>query len=137
MSELKILCDGVGNFERMCEAAKWTHMVEIYMERDEEYADDLNDEQGWNGPNNNEERRDDGRYKILSQQVICDMFIDELRNDPLLKPVVMQNKIHEKYNVVPSHNQCRKAKKKALELIEEEYNEKYRRMKDYRDELKA
>ncbi|CAA7058664.1 unnamed protein product [Microthlaspi erraticum] len=79
----------------------------------------------------------DGRCKILSQQVICDMFIHELRNDPLLKPVIMQQRIHDRYDVAPSHNQCRKAKKKALELIEEEFKEQYSRMKDYRDELKA
>ncbi|CAA7036714.1 unnamed protein product [Microthlaspi erraticum] len=78
----------------------------------------------------------DGRCRILSQQVICDMFINELRNDPSLKPVDMQQKIHDLYNVAPSHNQCRKAKKKALELIEAEYDKQYSRMKDYRDELK-
>uniref|UniRef100_A0A1J3G5W3 SWIM-type domain-containing protein n=2 Tax=Noccaea caerulescens TaxID=107243 RepID=A0A1J3G5W3_NOCCA len=65
------------------------------------------------------------------------MFIHELRNDPQLKPIYMQNKIHELYNVAPSHDQCRKAKKKALEMIEKEFNEQYARMKDYRDELKA
>ncbi|CAA7031646.1 unnamed protein product [Microthlaspi erraticum] len=65
------------------------------------------------------------------------MFIHDLRNDPLLKPIEMQNRIHERYNMAPSHDQCRKAKKKALELIEEEFNEQYARMKDYRDELKA
>ncbi|CAA7031648.1 unnamed protein product [Microthlaspi erraticum] len=47
-SELKILCEGLDNFERMCEAAKWTSMVEVYMERDEDYEenDGIDNEEG-------------------------------------------------------------------------------------------
>ncbi|ESQ55732.1 hypothetical protein EUTSA_v10026773mg [Eutrema salsugineum] len=40
----------------------------------------------------------DGRCKILTESVISDMFIHEIRDDPQLKPKVMQDKIHDRYN---------------------------------------
>lgn len=48
LKELRILCEGIDNFERMCDAAKWTRVVEIYMEKDEDYEGDHGNEEGRN-----------------------------------------------------------------------------------------
>ncbi|CAA7036715.1 unnamed protein product [Microthlaspi erraticum] len=52
LKELRILCgEDTENFESMCEASKWTTLIEIYMEADEgdngnDAGDELNEERG-------------------------------------------------------------------------------------------
>ncbi|XP_056858366.1 uncharacterized protein LOC130507717 [Raphanus sativus] len=79
----------------------------------------------------------DGRCKILSDTIIAKMFLNEVRNDPLMKPKVIQEQIQLRYELITSIDQCGKAKNKALELIQDEYDEQYRRIKDYEAEILA
>ncbi|XP_024014259.1 uncharacterized protein LOC112088205 [Eutrema salsugineum] len=80
----------------------------------------------------------DRRCEILTEDVTCNMFIYELRYNPDLRPIAMQERIHERYNVAPSHYQCRKAKKRAFSLIEDEWDEQYSRTNsDFTVELRT
>ncbi|RIA04675.1 hypothetical protein BRARA_K01065 [Brassica rapa] len=63
------------------------------------------------------------------------MFLNEVREDPEMKPKAFQDQIHMRYDLNPSYDQCRKAKKKALDLIQAEHDEQFRRIKDYEIEI--
>lgn len=92
--ELKILCgDGNETFEKMCETSKWTNLIEIFMEADEdddgnhvnEASDDRNEE---NGPEQNDETgADNGREEnqMCEEEAgvedLVSAFVDEEEND--------------------------------------------------------
>ncbi|CAA7035060.1 unnamed protein product [Microthlaspi erraticum] len=91
LKELRILCgEDTENFESMCEASKWTTLIEIYMEADEgdngnDAGDELNEERG---SEQNEERGDNGReeqHMCEEEETIVEnlvsAFVNEEEND--------------------------------------------------------
>lgn len=78
----------------------------------------------------------DARCKILSDSRIAKLFLNELREDPEMKPKAIQDQIQLRYDLNPSDDQCRNARKKGLNLIQAEYDEQFRRIKDYEVEIK-
>ena len=54
----------------------------------------------------------DGRCKILLDSCIAKLFLNELREDPEMKPKAIQEQIQLRYDLNPSDDQCRKAKKR-------------------------
>ncbi|XP_019087453.1 PREDICTED: uncharacterized protein LOC104728174 [Camelina sativa] len=73
--------------------------------------------------------------KIITQEVIARLFLDEFRENPKLIPKVIQADMMKRWNLIAPGDQCRKAKARALEIIQEEHDEQYSRLKDYRLEL--
>lgn len=63
-----------------------------------------------------------GRCKILLDTIIAKMLINEVRNDQLMKSKVIQEQIQMRYELSTLIDQCRNAKSKAVELIQDEMN---------------
>ncbi|XP_024013228.1 uncharacterized protein LOC112087550 [Eutrema salsugineum] len=76
-----------------------------------------------------------GRSKILSQEVIAKLFVNELRDNPKYMPREIQSEIQKRWHLTTTIDQCRKAKKRALEMIQEEHDLQFSRLRDYRLEL--
>ncbi|KAL0719454.1 hypothetical protein Bca4012_068778 [Brassica carinata] len=77
----------------------------------------------------------DGRCRLMSEGVIAKLIVNEIRNQPAMKPKAIQAKIEERYNLLATDDQCRKARKKALDIIRAEYDEQFARIKDYKLEI--
>ncbi|XP_020877679.1 uncharacterized protein LOC110227541 isoform X2 [Arabidopsis lyrata subsp. lyrata] len=78
----------------------------------------------------------DGYSKVLKDGVIAKLFLDDIRKNPLMKPKELQERVEERYHLTVSNDQCRKAKAKALSIIQDEQDEEFSRIKDYRLALK-
>lgn len=76
-----------------------------------------------------------GYSKIITQEVIARLFVNDIRENPKLMPKKIQEEIQKRWNLIASNDQCRKAKGRALEIIQKEHDEQYSRLKDYRLEL--
>ncbi|XP_020875855.1 uncharacterized protein LOC110227068 [Arabidopsis lyrata subsp. lyrata] len=76
-----------------------------------------------------------GYSKILTQEVIARLFVNDVRDNPQLMPKNIRQEIQKRWSLIASTDQCRKAKARALEMIQEEHDEQYSRLKDYRLEL--
>lgn len=61
----------------------------------------------------------------MSDIEIANMFINNVRNDLKLRLIVIQQQIQERYNLVAKCDQCRKAKTKALNQIQAEFDEQF------------
>ncbi|EOA21227.1 hypothetical protein CARUB_v10001576mg [Capsella rubella] len=59
----------------------------------------------------------DGFCKVLKSGIIAQLFLNDIRRDPTLKPKAMQQAIEERYTIVATPDQCRKAKGKTLKII--------------------
>ena len=77
----------------------------------------------------------DGYSKVLKSRVIANMFLNDVRKDPSYKPKAMQEAIEDHYNLIVSNDQCRKAKAKALKIIQDEHDEQFARIHDYKLQL--
>ncbi|CAH2053835.1 unnamed protein product [Thlaspi arvense] len=75
------------------------------------------------------------RSKILSQEVIAKLFVDDLRDDPTIMPKAIQYEIQKRWSLIATVDQCRKTKKRALDMIQEENDLQFSRLRDYRLEL--
>ena len=71
----------------------------------------------------------------MSEGVIAKLIVNDIRNQPAMKPKAIQAKIEERYNLLATDDQCRKARKKALDIIQAEYDEQFARIKDYKLEI--
>lgn len=78
----------------------------------------------------------DGRCKILLDSRIAKLFLNEVREDPEMKPKAIQDQIQLHYDLNPSDDQCQKARKKCLDIFQAKYDEQFRRIKDYEVEIK-
>ena len=76
-----------------------------------------------------------GSTKVLKDGVIAKLLLDDIRKYPSYKPKAMQELVEDRFGLVVSNDQCRKAKAKALSIIEAEHEEQFARLKDYRLEL--
>jgi len=77
----------------------------------------------------------DGFCKVLKSRIIVDMFLNDIRQDPTFKVKAMQKAIEERYSLIASSDQCRKARGKALKMIQDEYDEQFARIHDYKEQL--
>lgn len=77
----------------------------------------------------------DGFSKVVKDGIIAKLFLNDITRNPDFMPQAMQEILEERYDLVVSYNQCRKAKEKALKMIQEEYDEQFARLKDYEKEL--
>ncbi|VVB07818.1 unnamed protein product [Arabis nemorensis] len=55
--------------------------------------------------------------------------------DPTYKPKKIQEEIEDRYNLVVSNDQCRKAKGKALAAVQEEHDLRFSKIKDYKQHI--
>ncbi|XP_020872445.1 uncharacterized protein LOC110226135 [Arabidopsis lyrata subsp. lyrata] len=76
-----------------------------------------------------------GYSKIITQEVIARLFVNDVRDNPNIMPKNIREEIQKRWGLIASGDQCRKAKARALEMIQEEHDEQYSRLKDYRLEL--
>ena len=76
-----------------------------------------------------------GYSKVLKDGVIAKLLLDDIRKYSTTKPKAIQETIEDRYNLVVTNDQCRKVKAKALSAIEDEHEEQFARLKDYRLEL--
>ncbi|KAG7533687.1 Transposase MuDR plant [Arabidopsis thaliana x Arabidopsis arenosa] len=76
-----------------------------------------------------------GYSKLLTQAVIARLFLNDLRSNPNFKPKVIQEQIQQRWNLIASRDQCRKAKAVALEIIQKEHDEQFSRVQDYQLEI--
>ncbi|XP_024014814.1 uncharacterized protein LOC112088710 [Eutrema salsugineum] len=74
----------------------------------------------------------DGHSKVIKDGVIAKLFLNDIKKNPDYRPSDMQDAFEEKYNIAVSNDQCRKAKRKALDIIQAEHDEQFARLKDYR-----
>ncbi|XP_024013207.1 uncharacterized protein LOC112087530 [Eutrema salsugineum] len=74
----------------------------------------------------------DGHSKVIKDGVIARLFLNDIKRDPTYKPSAMQDAFEDKYNIAITNDQCRRAKRKALDIIQADYDEQFARMKDYR-----
>ncbi|XP_048623651.1 uncharacterized protein LOC106435841 [Brassica napus] len=210
LEELKIIFNGDQNFQRMCEAAVRTKMVDVFLEEDDvnDDASHANETVGdallmrhgeirleqtfdaitefkeaivdyvlktrrnvkftrWGSEKsevrctigegcpfriycsyekpiklfmakfcNDEHSCDkDGFTKVVKDGVIAKLFLNDFRRNPDLMPQAMQQTLEDRYDLVVTHNQCRKAKGKALKMIQDEDDEQFARFRDYETEL--
>ncbi|XP_018468839.2 uncharacterized protein LOC108840512 [Raphanus sativus] len=77
----------------------------------------------------------DGYSTAIRDHIIAKLSLNEIRRDPKLKPKAMQAKMEEKYNVIVSNDQCRKAKQQALRMVRDEHDAQFARLKDYKMEV--
>ncbi|KAL0644299.1 hypothetical protein Bca4012_042589 [Brassica carinata] len=77
----------------------------------------------------------DGFTKVVKDGVIAKLFLNDFRRNPDLMPQAMQQTLEDRYDLVVTHNQCRKAKGKALKMIQDEDDEQFARFRDYETEL--
>lgn len=77
----------------------------------------------------------DGYSKIIKEGVIAKMFMDDIRSDPDFRPKTMQTQIQQRYNLIVTYEQCRNAKRTALDLIKAEHDIQFARFKNYKTEL--
>lgn len=77
----------------------------------------------------------DGRCRLLSEGVIAKLILNDIMNQPSMKPKAIRAQIEGCYNLLATDNQCRKARKKALGLIQAEYDEQFARIKHYKLEI--
>ncbi|XP_010497231.1 PREDICTED: uncharacterized protein LOC104774293, partial [Camelina sativa] len=77
----------------------------------------------------------DGFSKVVKDGIIAKLLLNDIRKDPTYKPKTMQDTLEERYNLIVTPDQCRKAKRKALSMIQDEHDEQFSRIKDYRLEL--
>ena len=71
----------------------------------------------------------------MKDGVIAKLLLDDIRKYSTTKPKAIQETIEDRYNLVVTNDQCRKVKAKALSAIEDEHEEQFARLKDYRLEL--
>ncbi|XP_024004160.1 uncharacterized protein LOC112081609 [Eutrema salsugineum] len=77
----------------------------------------------------------DGRSKILKKSVIVKLFLDEIRTYPEYRPKMIQDQIQQRYNLIATYDQCKKAKEKTISIINSDYVEQFSRLKDYRNAI--
>ncbi|XP_056849556.1 uncharacterized protein LOC108824591 isoform X2 [Raphanus sativus] len=77
----------------------------------------------------------DGYCKLLTDSVIGKLLINDVRHDNTLMPRAIQDLIQERYNLTVTHDIARKARKRALDMISEEFDEQFARIKDYKDQI--
>lgn len=77
-----------------------------------------------------------GIARYMSDSHIARMFLNEVRENLEINPKVLQDQIQLRYDLNPSNDQCRKEKKKAFDLIQDQYNKKFRKIKDNKIEIK-
>ena len=77
----------------------------------------------------------DGYCTVIRGRIIAKLALNKIRKDPKLKPKAMQAKMEEKYKVIVSNDQCRKAKQQALRMVQDEHDEQFARLKDYKMEV--
>lgn len=51
--------------------------------------------------------------------LIAKLFVDDIRNDPNIKPKETMEDIQKRWKLTATMDQCRHAKKRALEIIKE------------------
>ncbi|XP_048631449.1 uncharacterized protein LOC125606422 [Brassica napus] len=74
----------------------------------------------------------DGHSRILKAPVITKLFLDDIRTDPDMKPMAIQRQIEQRFNLITTIDKCKKAKAKAIDIINRDYEEQFSRLKDYR-----
>ncbi|XP_024011246.1 uncharacterized protein LOC112086517 [Eutrema salsugineum] len=74
----------------------------------------------------------DGHSKVIKDGVIARLFLNDIKRNPDYRPSDMQDAFENKYNIFVTNDQCRKAKRKALDIIQAEHDEQFARLKDYR-----
>ena len=77
----------------------------------------------------------DGYCKLLTDHVIAKLLINEIRHDNALMPRFIQEIIEDRYNLTVTHDIARKARKRALEMISDEFDEQFARIKDYKEKI--
>ncbi|KAJ0238436.1 MULE transposase domain-containing protein [Hirschfeldia incana] len=77
----------------------------------------------------------DGYCRLLTDSVIGSLLINEVRHDNALMPRAIQDIIQERYNLTVTHDIFRKARKRALDMISEEFDEQFARIKDYKEQI--
>lgn len=77
-----------------------------------------------------------GIARYMSDSHIARIFLNEVRENLEIKPKVFQDQIQLRYDLNPSNDQCRKEKKKAFDLIQDQYDKKIRKVKDNKIEIK-
>uniref|UniRef100_A0A1J3G2U0 MULE transposase domain-containing protein n=1 Tax=Noccaea caerulescens TaxID=107243 RepID=A0A1J3G2U0_NOCCA len=77
----------------------------------------------------------DGCNKVIKGRIIAKLFLNEIRRDPTMKPKAMQAALEEKHNLIVTNDQCRKARKTSLSMIQDEQDEQFSRLKDYKTEI--
>ncbi|XP_009110756.1 uncharacterized protein LOC103836262 isoform X2 [Brassica rapa] len=76
-----------------------------------------------------------GWSSLLTQEVIAGLFVDDIRENPKLKPKQILEEIQKRWELTATIDQCRNARKRALEIIKEEQDLQFSRLRDYRVEL--
>ena len=76
-----------------------------------------------------------GYSRLIAQEVIAKLFVDDIRNDPNIKPKETMEDIQKHWKLTATMDQCRHAKERALEIIKEEHDQQFSRLRDYRLEL--
>lgn len=64
----------------------------------------------------------DGYCKLLTDSVIGKLLINDVRHDNTLMPRAIQDLTQERYNLTVTHDIARKARKRALDMISEEFD---------------
>lgn len=77
----------------------------------------------------------DGYCKLLTDHVIAKLLLNEIRHDNALAPRHIQEIIEDKYNLTVTHDIARKARKRALNMISDEFDEQFARIKDYKEHI--
>ncbi|WZZ09051.1 hypothetical protein YC2023_094972 [Brassica napus] len=76
-----------------------------------------------------------GYSRLITQEVIAKLFKDDLRDDPKIMPKEILVDIQKRWELTVTIDQCRNAKTRALEMIKEENDQQFSRLRDYRVEL--
>lgn len=76
-----------------------------------------------------------GYSRIITQEVIARLFVNDVRDDPKFMPRNIQHEIHKRWDLTVTIDQCRKATTRAFEMIQEEHDLQFSRLRDYRLEL--
>lgn len=63
-----------------------------------------------------------GYSRLITQEVIAKLFINDLRVDPKIKPKEILADIQKRWDLTATIDQCRNGKKRALEMIQEEHD---------------
>ncbi|XP_013633248.1 PREDICTED: uncharacterized protein LOC106338932 [Brassica oleracea var. oleracea] len=58
-----------------------------------------------------------GRSSLLTQEVIAGLFVDDIRENPKLKPKQILEEIQKRWELTATIDQCRNARKRAIEII--------------------
>ncbi|XP_010495337.1 PREDICTED: uncharacterized protein LOC104772416 [Camelina sativa] len=77
-----------------------------------------------------------GECEMFKVPVIARLFLDKIREEPeYYMPLKMEQTIMEKWKISVTRGQCQAARRKALALIELEYDTQFERLRDYGAEI--